>query len=134
MLALHHNGYLLLNQFVASVESFGSSFPLSCLNHQQIISLLQEERRSHPFLDVCWGEGEDATLHSMPSPISLHQRRRNDRRVPPFVHYAARRRPTTRSPPSRVLVEHEGPRGIRPNVTGPARLSVLRARFVRAFL
>jgi hypothetical protein len=27
--------------------------------------------------------------------------------------------------PSRVLVQHEGPRGIRPIVTGPARLSVL---------
>jgi hypothetical protein len=36
--------------------------------------------------------------------------------------------------PSRVLVQHEGPRGIRPIVTGPARLSVLRARFVKAFL
>jgi hypothetical protein len=36
--------------------------------------------------------------------------------------------------PSRVLVEHEGPHGIRPIVTGPAWLSVLRARFVKAFL
>jgi hypothetical protein len=36
--------------------------------------------------------------------------------------------------PSRVLVQHEGPRGIRPLVTGPVRLSVLRARFVKAFL
>jgi hypothetical protein len=36
--------------------------------------------------------------------------------------------------PSRVLVQHEGPRGIRRIVTGPARLSVLRARFVKAFL
>jgi hypothetical protein len=36
--------------------------------------------------------------------------------------------------PSCVLVQHEGPHGIRPIVTGPARLSVLRARFVKAFL
>jgi hypothetical protein len=36
--------------------------------------------------------------------------------------------------PSRVLVKHEDPRGIRPNVIGPARLSVLWARFVKAFL
>jgi hypothetical protein len=36
--------------------------------------------------------------------------------------------------PSRVLIQHEGPRGIRHIVTGPARLSVLRARFVEAFL
>jgi hypothetical protein len=36
--------------------------------------------------------------------------------------------------PPRGLVQHEGPRGIRPIVTGPARLSVLRARFVKAFM
>jgi hypothetical protein len=36
--------------------------------------------------------------------------------------------------PSRVLVQHKGPRGIRPIVTGPTRLSVLQARFVKAFL
>jgi hypothetical protein len=36
--------------------------------------------------------------------------------------------------PSRVLVQREGPRRIRPIVTGPARLSALRARVVKAFL
>ena len=36
--------------------------------------------------------------------------------------------------PSRVLAQHEDPRGIRPIVVGPVRLSVLRARFVKAFL
>jgi hypothetical protein len=35
---------------------------------------------------------------------------------------------------SRVPVQHEGPRGIRPIVIGSARLSVLQARFVKAFL
>jgi hypothetical protein len=35
---------------------------------------------------------------------------------------------------SRVLVQHEGPRGIRPIVTGLARMSALWARFVKAFL
>jgi hypothetical protein len=35
---------------------------------------------------------------------------------------------------SRVLVQHEGPHRIRPIVTGPTRLSALRARFVKAFL
>jgi hypothetical protein len=35
---------------------------------------------------------------------------------------------------SRVLVQHEGPRGIHPIVTGLARMSALRARFVKAFL
>jgi hypothetical protein len=36
--------------------------------------------------------------------------------------------------PSRVLVQHEGPRRIRPIVTGPARLNALQARFVKASL
>jgi hypothetical protein len=36
--------------------------------------------------------------------------------------------------PSHVLTRLGGPRGIRPSVTGPARRSVLRARFVMAFL
>jgi hypothetical protein len=36
--------------------------------------------------------------------------------------------------PSRGLVQCEGPRRIRPIITGPARLSALRARFVMAFL
>jgi hypothetical protein len=36
--------------------------------------------------------------------------------------------------PSRGLVQREGPCRIRPIVTGPARLSALRARFVKAFL
>jgi hypothetical protein len=44
------------------------------------------------------GEGEDATLRSMPSPISLHQWRQNDWQSPPFIQHAAGRRPTTRSP------------------------------------
>jgi hypothetical protein len=33
-----------------------------------------------------------------PSSISLHQRRQNDRRGPPFVLYTTRRRPMTTSP------------------------------------
>jgi hypothetical protein len=36
--------------------------------------------------------------------------------------------------PPRVLVEHEGPRGIRPIVTGLARSVVLRAQFVNTFM
>jgi hypothetical protein len=36
--------------------------------------------------------------------------------------------------PSLVLTQPGGPRGIQPIVTGPARRSVLRARFVMAFL
>jgi hypothetical protein len=33
-----------------------------------------------------------------PSSISLHQRKQNDRRGPPFVFYTTRRRPTMTSP------------------------------------
>jgi hypothetical protein len=58
----------------------------------------QDVDRMEEMLDDCWGEGEDATLRSMPLPISPHQRRRSDQQFPPFVQHAARRRPTTRSP------------------------------------
>jgi hypothetical protein len=34
----------------------------------------------------CWGEGEDATLRSMPSPTSLHQRRQDDWQTYPSSH------------------------------------------------
>jgi hypothetical protein len=46
--------------------------------------------------DECWGEGEDATLRSMPSPDSLHQRRKDDWQTLPFVPRVAGRRPMTR--------------------------------------
>jgi hypothetical protein len=66
------------------------------------------------------GEGEDATLRLMPLPISLHQRRQEDRHTPPFVQHADGRRPMARSPHPAALVQPEGPRAIRPIVTGPA--------------
>jgi hypothetical protein len=69
---------------------------------------LMEQYTKH---SLCWGEGEDTTPRSMPSPVSLHQplarclhqssllqRRQNDWQLPPFVEHVARRRPTTRSP------------------------------------
>jgi hypothetical protein len=34
----------------------------------------------------CWGEGKDATLRSMPSPTSLHQRRQDDGQTHPSSH------------------------------------------------
>jgi hypothetical protein len=34
----------------------------------------------------CWGEGEDATLRSMPSPSSLHQRRQGNGQTYPSSH------------------------------------------------
>jgi hypothetical protein len=36
--------------------------------------------------DECWGEGEDATLRSMPSLTSLHQRRQDDWQTYPSSH------------------------------------------------
>jgi hypothetical protein len=41
--------------------------------------------RNKARLVACWGEGEDATLRSMPSPVSLHQQRQDDWQTPPFV-------------------------------------------------
>jgi hypothetical protein len=34
----------------------------------------------------CWGEGKDATLRSMPSPTSLHQRRQDDWQIYPSAY------------------------------------------------
>jgi hypothetical protein len=46
--------------------------------------LPNDERQVHfemPTSPGCWGEGEDATLRSMPSLDSLHQRRQDDRQT-----------------------------------------------------
>jgi hypothetical protein len=60
---------------------------ISCTTHMVSTTLVVEwVEEGH----TCWGEGEDATLRSKPSPISLHQWRQNDRRGPPFVLYTAR--------------------------------------------
>jgi hypothetical protein len=67
----------------------------------------------------CWGEGEDATLCSMPSPISLHQRRQDDWQTHPSSHTS----PTKTCDEvvsSCGFVQHGGPRVIRPIVTVPA--------------
>jgi chromosome segregation ATPase len=65
--------------------------------HAKIVEL-NTNKPSTSTVEHCWGEGEDATLRSMPSPISPHQRSQSDRQFPPFVQHSARRRPTTRSP------------------------------------
>jgi hypothetical protein len=70
-------------------------------------------------LHWCWGEGEDATLRSKPSPVSLHQRRR---RLADSTLRPTRQRTKTYGEvaPSRGVAQHEGPRAIRPIITGPA--------------
>jgi transposase InsO family protein len=45
----------------------------------------------------CWGEGEDATLRSMPSPASLHQRRQDDWQTYPSSRASLDEGPMTRS-------------------------------------
>jgi hypothetical protein len=70
-------------------------------------------------LGRCWDEGEDATLRSMPSPVSLRQRRR---RPAVFALRPASRRTKTygKVAPSRGIARHWSPRAIRPVITGPA--------------
>ena len=74
--------------------------------------------RTGPSEVKCWGEGEDATLRSMPSPISLRRRRR---RPAVFALRPARRRTKTHGEvaPSRGVAQHWSPRAIRPVITGP---------------
>jgi hypothetical protein len=92
-----------LSTIVAPRVSFFLRFPfaqglphpsLTLLGGDDLSPILPPTRSPPP----CWGEGEDATHRSMPSPILLHQRRRNDWQSPPFVQHAVGRRPTTRSP------------------------------------
>jgi hypothetical protein len=75
--------------------------------------------RTGPSEGKCWGEGEDATLRSKPSPVSLHQRRR---RLVDSTLRPTRQRTKTYGEvaPSRGVAQHEGPRAIRPIITGPA--------------
>jgi hypothetical protein len=78
------------NSWITSCKMDAPTKNISAFNNSELIAPTYH-------LAYCWGEGEDATLRSMPSPISPNQRRLNDRQFPAFVQYAARRRPTTRS-------------------------------------
>jgi hypothetical protein len=48
-----------------------------------LYGLKQALRALYESLRDCWDEGEDATLRSMPSPTSLHQRRQDNRQTYP---------------------------------------------------
>jgi hypothetical protein len=65
---------------------------------------------------------------------STHQRKLDDRRRSPFVLLTARRRPTTKSRHPTSSPNLEAHVVWRPIMTGLARRSVLRVRFVMAFL
>jgi hypothetical protein len=69
-----------------------------------------------------------------PSSISLRQQEaeRPARSTLHLLHYKTKAYDNVA--PSHVVTRPRGPCGIRPIVTGPARRSVLRARFIIAFL
>jgi hypothetical protein len=73
-------------------------------------------------LASCWGEGEDATLRSMPSPTSLAAT--GGKTTGRFTLRPTCRRMKTCDEVVAPcgLVRHGGPRVIRPIVTGPAWL------------
>jgi hypothetical protein len=80
---------------IISTMSKSVGFPklekvISCYRRQHIIgSMFYSNIKVRTFLQVifdmsCWGEGEDATLRSMPSPTSLDRRRQDDRLTYPL--------------------------------------------------
>jgi hypothetical protein len=83
-------------------------------------SLLGQRRRRHPSLDA-FADLTEPTEAKRPAVSTLRPTRCKTKAYDEVA-------------PSRGLVQREGPRRIRPIVTGPARLSALRARFVKAFL
>jgi hypothetical protein len=73
--------------------------------------LLGQRRRRHPSLDA-FADLTEPTEAKRPAVSTLRPTRYKTKAYDEVA-------------PSRVLVQHEGPRRIRPIVTGPARLSAL---------
>jgi hypothetical protein len=92
-----------------------NSFIFICLG-----DLLGRRRRRHPSLDA-FADLTEPTEAKRPAVSTLR----------PICY---KTKAYDEVAPSRGLVQREGPRRIRPIVIGPARLSALRARFVKAFL
>jgi hypothetical protein len=86
--------------------------------------MLGRRRRRHPSLDA-FADLTEPMEAKRPAVSTLHPTRCKTKAYDEAYDEVA---------PSRGLVQREGPRRIRPIVTGPARLSALRARFVKAFL
>jgi hypothetical protein len=82
--------------------------------------LLGQRRRRHPSLGA-FADLTEPTEAKRPAVSTLRPIRCNTKAYDEVA-------------PSRGLIQREGPRRIRPIVTGPALLSALRARFVKAFL
>jgi hypothetical protein len=100
------NGYIV--KAVSSVEKALKSFLREC---RAVSSPSKGEKALKSFLMECSvvsspSKGEKALLGRrrrrypslQPSSISLHQRKQNDRRGPPFVFYTTRQRSTLTSP------------------------------------
>jgi hypothetical protein len=94
----------------------------------------QKDRRGPPFVYLAAPTGSRKTGEVHPSSVSL--RREEAERLARSTLRLLRYRTKAYGDvaPSHVLTLPGGPRGIQPIVTGPARTSVLRARFVTAFL
>jgi hypothetical protein len=90
------------------------------MSHKPPTFVLGRRRRRYPSLDA-FADLVAPTEAKRPAVSTLRSTRRKTKAYDEVA-------------PSRVLVRHEGPRGIQPIVTGPAWLSVLRARFVKALL
>jgi hypothetical protein len=105
----------------ATINSNSSIYKKNCMAKQRCyICLLGRRRRRYPSLDA---------FASLAAPTEAKQPAVSTLRLT-----CCKTKAYNEVTSSRVLIQHEGPRGIRPIVTGPARLSVLRARFVKAFL
>jgi hypothetical protein len=107
----------------SELTTFGNSGSRSAIIHRTVrcaSGVLGRRRRRYPSLDA-FANLAATTEAKRPTVYTL---RPTSCRTKAYDEVA----------PSCALVQHEGPRRIRPIVTGPARLSVLRARFVKAFL
>jgi hypothetical protein len=100
--------HLITWEFVGYLLEKGSDF------------LLRRRRRRHPSLDA-FADLTEPTEAKRPEVSTLRLIRCKTKAYDEVA-------------PSRGLVQCEGPRRIRSIVTGPARLSALQARFVKAFL
>jgi hypothetical protein len=90
-------------------------------------------RRHYPSLEA-FASLATSTPRSKPSPVSLLSTEAKRLAAPTLHRTRCKAKAHDKVASPCVLVEHEGPRGIRPIVTGPARPVVLRARFVNAFM
>jgi hypothetical protein len=81
---LHPKAYQLVAVLDNSLNRSNMLLPKQAF--QWDLLLLMHPQIGHGLNVDCWGEGEDATLCSMTSPASLHQRRQDDWQTCPSSH------------------------------------------------